>query len=134
VEGEDPPEPGEPPGRHLAAFIAARAEARGIAVSPVEYLGFAYGFRCDIGERRFYVTVGLVEDGVREWLLVIDPWLSFWQRLFGASDREELRRLARTLDAVLKGSERFGEIRWYDERTWDAAAETEWSPEPCPGG
>lgn len=77
------------------------------------------------------MTIGLVEDEVREWLLIIDPWLGFWARLFGASDRTEQNRLAQTLDAVLKGSERCGEIRWYDERAWDMAPETDWTAAPC---
>jgi hypothetical protein len=126
---EQAPE-GEPPGRDLAGFLAARIGARGMPCTAVEFLGFAFGFRCAVDRRSFYVTVGLVDDEEGEWLLVIDPSLGLFGRLLGAGDRTEHARLAEAIHAVLGGSGRFERIRWYDERQWDADPPTEWSDLP----
>jgi hypothetical protein len=120
-------EPGDPSA--LAALLGERLAAAEIAVSPAEDLGFAHGFRCTVGERRFYLTVGRVDDEGLAWLIVIEPALGLLRRALGQSDREEHARLALALHDALTSEERFSVVRWYNERGWNSDPEV-WVERP----
>jgi hypothetical protein len=114
----------------LAGVLAGALGAAGIATTAAEDLGFACGFRATAGERRFYLTVGRVDDEGLAWLIVIEPTLGLLGRVFGQSDADEHARLALAIHDALTADPRFSLVRWYDERGWNSDPEV-WVERPA---
>lgn len=129
----DYPSDGEP-GR-VAAEPVARAildglATAGYAIDRFDSLDYAYDFRVHAGDQRFFGMVGPSNDGVRQWLFLLESELPVWRRWFGASDaaaHEAVLRAAHRVIAALPGAQA---IRWYTLAEWNEAPDDHWSSDP----
>ncbi len=125
---------GEPPGpsraRDLAHSLVKALSSDGFACSVPEDVDYAFAFRCRVSRRDFYLLVGYVGDGIREWLVSITSDLGWLRRIFGDSDEHELRQISAVLHNILSSSDELEDVRWYTLEEWNDDPDRSWSPAP----
>jgi hypothetical protein len=120
----------QPFGRDVAEPLARSLEQRGLGPIVLDESDYAFAFSCKIGGRAFDVKVGLVDDGVRQWLVTSDSMLGCVRRLFGAKDDEEHLRLLKAIDDILRSDPGVSSIRWYTLDAWNKSPENDWAESP----
>ncbi len=129
----------EPAGRDLARYLASRLDAAEFAAAEPEiHEGYAYTFACRRGKRMFVVFVALVDDGVQEWLVYVEPKASAvtrWMQNIGVgrsrnTDTPELQDLCAAIHQCLRDDQRFQSVRWYTTEGWDTDPDTGWTRTP----
>lgn len=73
----------------------------------------------------------VANDGVRQWLFLLESELPAWRRWFGATDaaaHEAVLRAAQRVIALLPGARA---IRWYTLAEWNEAPDDQWSSDPA---
>lgn len=119
----------DPPGKELAAFVAARLRNAGFDVTePTDREGWAWDFDITHDRLKIISIVGLVDDmnsdPPRQWLITNDCQLGFFSRVFGgqalAHKRDRfLRELCDALHEIISTDTRFSHIAWYNKETFD---------------
>ena len=131
--------PAEPAGRELAQYLAARLGAAGfVAGVPEVHEGYAFTFECRREKHSFVVFVGLVDDGVQEWLVFAEPHVGLVARSLrklglGSSTTTEtpqLHALCTALHQCFSDDQRFHSVRWYTTEGWDTDPDTNWTRAP----
>lgn len=131
--------PTEPAGRDLAQYLASQVGTAGFAAdAPKAHEGYAYTFACWRAKDTFVVFVGLVDDGVQEWLVFAEPKIGVvtrWLRKVGVGrshspESPQLHELCTTIHQCLHDSHRFRTVRWYTTESWDTNPDTGWTREP----
>lgn len=121
-----------PPGRDLAQWLINGLQQLGVTCNESGGLDYAHDFFANVCGQQFYVMVGLVDDGVRQWLVSTDSTMGFIRRLFGVSDADGHLQLVEHIDAVLYGGGAISSIRWYTPIEWNETPDETWSEHPAP--
>ncbi len=114
----------------LAENIVAGLTGHGFTCSVIEDIDYAHTFRVVVGTRNFYVLVGRVDDGIRQWLVSTNSGLNRLRRILGERDHDEHRVLTGVLHDVLDGDPAIGDIRWYTLTDWNESPDDRWSATP----
>ena len=130
--------PAEPAGRDLAEYLAAHLSTAGFAVGePAVHEGYAYTFACRQAKHTCTVFVGLVDDGVQEWLVYAEPsigqvtqWLRKVKLLPARSSSPLLNALCAAIHECLRANPRFRSVRWYTTEGWDTNPDGDWARAP----
>jgi len=131
--------PTEPAGRDLAEYLASYLSKAGFAASAAEaHEGYAYTFTCQSAKQAFEVFVGLVDDGIQEWLVFAEPHAGIvarWLRKarIGSTRNTQSPRLQELCAAIhqcLRDNQRFRSVRWYTTEGWDTDPDADWSRTP----
>ena len=131
--------PTEPAGRDLAQYLASQLAAAGFAAGvPKVHEGYAYTFDCWRAKQTFVVFVGLVDDGVQEWLVFVEPKIggvTRWLRKVGVRrswnpESPLLHDLCTTIHQCLHNSQGVRSVRWYTTERWDTDPDTGWTRAP----
>jgi len=131
--------PTQPAGRDLAQYLASQVEAAGFPTStPKAHEGYAYTFACRRAQHTFVVFVGLVDDGVQEWLVFAEPkmgGITRWLRKVGIGrsrnpESPALHELCTTIHQSLHVDPRFRAVRWYTAEGWDTSPDAGWTRVP----
>jgi hypothetical protein len=131
--------PAEPAGRDLAQYLATALDTAGFAASPpVAHEGYAYTFACQRTKHSFVVFVALVDDGVQEWLVYVEPKTSqrrSWLQKVGIgssgnTNSPMLGELCTAIHQLLRHSDRFRSVRWYTAEGWDTNPDADWTRAP----
>jgi hypothetical protein len=125
---EDPRNP-HPKGYSIAHLI--RDGLRRVSLAPEEvenWRDVGYSIDCVIDHARVYLFLSFYGRTPQQWALCCTSDLGWWSRLLGKRDDEQRLTLARSVDAVLKGSKEFTDIRWYTQ--WRGGDEEPWADQP----
>lgn len=131
--------PSEPAGRELAQDLASNLAAAGFAPGPPQpHEGYAYTFACQRDKQTFTVFVGLVDDGVLEWLVYAEPFTGGVTRLLqkvGVSkakpqESPQLHTLCTAIHQYLRENQRIQSVRWYTTEGWDTNPDADWTRSP----
>jgi hypothetical protein len=131
--------PDEPAGHDLAKYLASRLGVAGfVAGTPEVHEGYAYTFNCRQDKQACIVFVGLVDDGVQEWLVYAEPEVGAvkgWLRKVGLGsakniDSSLLGGLCKAIHQCLREDPRFESVRWYTTEGWDTNPDTGWTRTP----
>jgi len=117
------PESHEPPGGPIADLMADHLGRVGIRISNRDSTDYSHCFFADSNGRQFYVTVGLVGDGDRQWLVMADATVLFFLRWLGRRDDQQHQQLLTTIHQCLAGDSRISALRWYTPDEWNSALE-----------
>jgi len=109
----------DPSGRVLADLIVQHLSGDGLHVTRRDSTDYSHTFDVLADKRRFGATVGLVDDGDREWLFFAESSLGWLPRLFGQRDDAEHLRVLRSAHGALSADPRVSELRWYTEEEWN---------------
>ena len=102
-------------GKELAEFLAQKLRESGLEITRVDnHDDFAWGIETGQRGNGPFILLGYLEDGDMEWLASIETSVGFFGRLLGKSDLKEREELAKGLDKVLRGDQRFQKIRWHE--------------------
>jgi len=93
-------------------------------------LDYAFDFHAAVDKRLFYIMVGLVDDGVRQWLISTNSSIGFLRRLLGSSDADEHLCLVNHIDSLLRGHDGTSSIRWYTLEEWNNPPDDSWTQRP----
>lgn len=125
---EDPENP------HPKGYAIAKRLYYGLGRSDVQreeidnWRDVGYSIDCVIDGARVYLFFSLLRHSVQQWALCCTSDLSWLSRLLGKSDGEQRLKLARAVDAVLRGSHEFSDVRWYKQ--WHGAEDASWTDQP----
>jgi|GEM_PF-3033679 len=131
--------PSEPAGRDLAQYVASQLGTVGFeAGAPEAHEGYAYTFTCRRAKQTLVVFVGLVDDGVQEWLVYVEPHVgttTAWLRKVGIgsprkTDAPLLEELCASIHQCLRDNQRFRSVRWYTTEGWDTDPDADWARTP----
>jgi hypothetical protein len=110
-----PTVPGEvpSPGVPIVAHLVGLLPALGVKILKEEDVEYAHELQCQVGARVYKVCVSYdwVEGGW--WEVFWAPTLSFFQRLRGQSEEQDLSRLASAVCEALNSLPGIQERRWY---------------------
>jgi hypothetical protein len=122
---------GEPPfGGDIAHALAPSFETQGIHTTNMDSLDYAYFFYAPSDTRRCYVMIGLVDDGVRQWLISVDVKRGLLARLFGKPDTDSVRTVVDAIHHFLSADEAVSSNRWYTADDWNHRREDAWVTAP----
>ncbi len=98
-----------PPGRELAEDIVRALQAGGLTLAfPVsQWEAYGWEFTVETGERKVWFML----QGSDEWLLITDTPMSFWEKLRGATFREQHGKALAILASFLVPP-RFTNVQW----------------------
>ena len=114
----------------LATAVLDGLAAAGYAIDRFDSLDYAYDFRIHAKGHRFYGMVGPSNDGVRQWLFVLESELPAWRRWFGATDAGTHEAVLHTAHQVIAALPGVQGIRWYTLTELNEAPDDQWSPSP----
>ena len=121
----------QPTGRQaVASRLVEGLRAAGYECNQPSDIGYAETFRCMVDDQDFSIVVGLMDDGVREWLVSTNSRLKYWQRLWKSPDTESHRKLAKAVHLVLKADPFLTELRWYTSEDFAQSPDDRWKPHP----
>ncbi len=103
------------PGRELAELVALGLQSQGFDGITLEDAAPIFLVTAHSGGLDYTLSCSLyLPDEVDPvWIVECDPHYSFWQRLVGYSEEEELGRLLDALAALLARDPRPREVRWF---------------------
>lgn len=104
--------------------------AAGYECSQPSDIGYAETFRCTVDDQDFSIVVGLMDDGVREWLVSTNSRLRYWHRLWKSPDTESHRKLAKAVHRVLKADPLLTDLRWYTSEDFAQSPDDRWESHP----
>lgn len=119
-----------PLGRDVAEDLVRSLKQQGMAAIARDELDYAFSFRYQVDRQVFRVMIGLVDDGVRQWLVSTDSTIGWFGRLLGLKDGEEHLELVKAIDEILWSDPGVSSVRWYTQDDWNAAAEENWVESP----
>jgi hypothetical protein len=131
--------PAEPAGRELAQFLASALSAAGFdAGIPENHENYAYTFVCRRAKHAFVVFTGLVDDGVQEWLVTVEPYTGTVTRWLGklvvrhstTAESPQMNELVMAIHQCLRADPRFQSVRWYTAAGWDTDPDSGWTRTP----
>lgn len=131
--------PGEPAGRELAQHLATLLGGAGLVTEqPQIFEDYAYIFTCRQAKHTFTVFVGLVDDGVQEWLVYVEPRVDAVGRLLqkvgvGAGRKQDspaLGNVCTILHQCLRADPHVRSVQWYTAEAWDNDLSPAWSRTP----
>lgn len=122
--------PDPEPAVALTRLIADGLADAGFGCTPIEDLDFAHAFRTMVGRRNFFLMIGEVEDGVRQWLVSTKSELGVFAYLMGSRDHQEYEVLTGVLHDVLRGLPGLDNLRWYSLSDYNERPDTHWSETP----
>jgi hypothetical protein len=114
----------------LTRLIADGLAGAGFGTTEVEALDFAHAFRTIVGRRNFFLMVGEVDDGVRQWLVSTKSELGVFAYLMGSRDNQEYEVLTGVLHEVLSTIPGLENLRWYSLSDYNERPDTHWSDSP----
>ncbi len=118
------------PAGDLATWISNELIASGMQTSKPEDIDYAYAFRCRVDGRDFYLLVGYVGDGARQWLISTNSGLGWLRKLFGANDQAEHVQVTDHIHRILSTGHGISEIRWYTVDDWNNDPDNKWAETP----
>jgi hypothetical protein len=118
------------PARTLTELIAGGITEAGFGCTPIEDLDYAYAFRAVVGRRNFFLMIGAVDDGVRQWLVSTKSELGVFGYLMGSRDHQEYAVLTGVLHAKLRSLPNLTDLRWYSLEDYNERPDTNWAPAP----
>ncbi len=118
------------PAGDLATWLSNELLAAGLQTSKPENVDYAFALRCHVDGRDFYLLVGYVGDGIRQWLVSTNSGLGWLKRLLGASDKTEHARLTREIHRVLSTNDAISDIQWYTVDDWNDDPDNRWAETP----
>ena len=121
---------GPDPARTLAELIIRGVSEAGFGCTPVEDLDYAHAFRTVVGRRNFFIMMGEVEDGVRQWLLSTKSELGIFAYLMGSRDYQEYEVLTGVLHDCLSSLPGLTDLRWYTLADYNERPDTDWAATP----
>lgn len=118
------------PARTLTGLIADGLAEAGFGRTEVEDLEYSYAFRVIVGRRNFFLMIGEVEDGVRQWLVSTKSELGIFAYLMGSRDYQEYEVLTGVLHDVLGSTPGIYDLRWYSLEDYNERPDTNWAETP----
>jgi hypothetical protein len=118
------------PALALTRLIADGLADAGFGCTEIEDLDFARAFRTVVGRRNFFLMVGEVDDGVRQWLVSTKSELGVFAYLMGSRDHQEYEVLTGVLHEILSEIPGLQDLRWYSLSDYNERPDTHWSPTP----
>jgi hypothetical protein len=83
-----------------------------------------------VGRRNFFLMVGEVDDGVRQWLVSTKSELGVFAYLMGSRDHQEYEVLTGVLHEILSTIPGVDNLRWYSLSDYNERPDTHWSATP----
>jgi len=122
---------GEPDAaRTLTGLIADGVTEAGFGCTEIEDLDYAHAFRTVIGRRNFFLMIGEVDDGVRQWLVSTKSELGIFAYLMGSRDYQEYEVLVDVLHDVLSSIPGLTDLRWYTLNDYNERPDENWAATP----
>lgn len=121
---------GPDPARTLTGLIADGLIDAGFGCTPIEDLDFAHAFRTVVGRRNFFLMIGEVADGVRQWLVSTKSELGVFAYLMGSRDYQEYEVLTGVLHDLLGSLPGLTDLRWYSLEDYNERPDTSWAGSP----
>jgi hypothetical protein len=118
------------PGRALTGLIADGLVEAGFGCTEIEDLDYAHAFRTVIGRRNFFLMIGEVDDGVRQWLVSTKSELGIFAYLMGSRDYQEYEVLVGVLHNVLTSIPGLTDLRWYTLKDYNERPDESWADSP----
>ena len=118
------------PAQTLAGLIGEGLADAGFASTEIEDLEYAHAFRTVVGRRNFFLMIGKVDDGVRQWLLSTKSELGIFAYLMGSRDYQEYEVLVGVLHDVLSAVPGLTDLRWYTLNDYNERPDTDWANSP----
>lgn len=116
--------------RVLTRLIADGLTEADFGCTEIEDLDYAHAFRAVVGRRNFFVMIGEVDDGVRQWLISTKSELGIFAYLMGSRDYQEYEVLVGVLHDVLTSIPGLTDLRWYTLNDYNEHADESWSDSP----
>ncbi len=118
-----------------AARVLTRLIADGLAVADfgcteIEDLDYAHAFRTVVGRRNFFLMIGEVDDGIRQWLVSTKSELGIFAYLMGSRDYQEYEVLVGVLHDVLTSIPGLTDLRWYTLNDYNERPDESWAATP----
>jgi hypothetical protein len=118
------------PARALAELVIGGLSEAGFGCTPIEDLDYAHAFRTIVGRRNFFLMVGKVDDGVRQWLISTKSELGIFAYLMGSRDYQEYEVLTGLLHDLLGSLPGVTDLRWYSLEDYNERPDTHWASTP----
>ena len=83
-----------------------------------------------IGRRNFFLMIGEVDDGVRQWLVSTKSELGIFAYLMGSRDYQEYEVLLGVLHDVLTSIPGLTDLRWYTLNDYNERPDENWAATP----
>jgi hypothetical protein len=116
--------------RALTGLIAAGLAEADFGCTEIEDLDYAHAFRTIIGRRNFFLMIGEVDDGVRQWLVSTKSELGIFAYLMGSRDYQEYEVLIGVLHDVLTSIPGLTDLRWYTLNDYNERPDETWASSP----
>jgi hypothetical protein len=116
--------------RDLAGLITEGLAEAGFGCTETEDLDYAHAFRTVIGRRNFFLMIGEVDDGVRQWLVSTKSELGIFAYLMGSRDYQEYEVLVGVLHDVLRSIPGLEDLRWYSLEDYNERPDDSWTSSP----
>lgn len=116
--------------RVLAGLIADGLAEADFGCTEIEDLDYAHAFRTMIGRRNFFLMIGEVDDGVRQWLVSTKSELGIFAYLMGSRDYQEYEVLLGVLHDVLTSIPGLTDLRWYTLNDYNERPDENWAATP----
>jgi hypothetical protein len=118
------------PASTLTELIADGIGKAGFGCTQIEDLDYAYAFRTVVGRRNFFLMIGEIEDGVRQWLVSTKSELGVFGYLMGSRDHQEYQVLTGVLHDLLGSLRGVTDLRWYSLEDYNERPDTDWASSP----
>ena len=118
------------PALALAGLIADAIAEAGFGSTPIQDLDYAVAFRTMVGRRNFFLMIGEVDDGVRQWLVSTKSELGIFGYLMGSRDYQEYEVLTGVLHQALDSISGVTDLRWYSLEGYNQRPDTDWAKTP----
>ena len=131
----DFPHDTNPPGQELAQYLCEGLKSSRFEVDgPKNREDWAWDLLLTNDNYQIESIVGFVNDEPFQWLITTHLHLSLWRRLFAGKSfktqaQKELKRYCLAINKLLS-SERFGSVRWYEQKDFDQSLTDKWEPSP----
>ena len=116
--------------RALAGSIIEGLAEVGFPSTEIEDLEYAHAFRTVVGRRNFFLMIGEVDDGVRQWLVSTKSELGIFAYLMGSRDYQEYEVLTGVLHDVLSSIPGLEDLRWYSLEDYNERPDESWAETP----
>ncbi|MGM0575854.1 MAG: hypothetical protein ACQEXJ_09015 [Myxococcota bacterium] len=134
--GHEPP-PGHtgriPAGIAFAAHLVDTLRRAGWDVQNRWATDYSHAFDVRIGRDRFDVMVLPPEGQHRRWVITLERRRGLVERFVGRrEDTPSLRNLCRGVHDALAATPEVGDVRWFDDESWEGVDAEGGEPEPPP--
>ena len=116
--------------RVLTQLIADGLAGADFGCTEIEDLDYAHAVRTVVGRRNFFLMIGEVGDGVRQWLVSTKSELGIFAYLMGSRDYQEYGVLVGVLHDVLTSIPGLADLRWYTLNDYNERPDESWADSP----